>query len=212
MGNSLRVLEPQPKSTGEASPADARSVADYIVGEMLKNSSRENADFARISAEWEKFRGLGHSPPDAPGLRIIALFEALDDFIRMVGYRAPWDHKSRIGRMFGRVSLLKGAELPSDVWSNIHYGFIGTAIGFPSDLLLRAAGFASLHPKGTVSRDWISRWLDKGEALFASLDDARDQEAIKIGFTAFLQFNLRLTANDLLTLLGPRLGLLIESN
>ncbi len=65
-----------------------------------------------------------------------------------------------------------------DIFSNIHYGFIGLEAGFSEDNLLDAAGLAQTgKPLQTLFTDPTGDW--------SLLDDPRDQVAIKIGMQLY---------------------------
>ena len=83
-----------------------------------------------------------------------------------------------------------------DIWSNIHYGYVGLAVGFNEWELKNAAGAAQISDN-TVPKD-----KDKGEFdrldFLASFDDPKDQEAIKIGFRLFDDYKLNIKSEHLL--------------
>jgi Bacterial toxin 44 len=98
-----------------------------------------------------------------------------------------------------------------EIESNIHYGFIGRQIGFNSELLKRAAGFAQAG-NFSVPDGWLGRWLVQDLPLLSSLDDPRDQEAIALGMVLSEKFGRSVTDADLIKEMRPRLGRLIELN
>jgi Bacterial toxin 44 len=55
-----------------------------------------------------------------------------------------WDHKSTIRGTWGQWSKDKttGIKYNFDIWSNVHYGYVGKACGFPDGILLDFAGAA----------------------------------------------------------------------
>lgn len=78
-----------------------------------------------------------------------------------------------------------------DLWSNIHYGFIGKAVGFTEWELTAGAGAVQLKDNNRSWGAWASQYLknrikELGDADFlAAFDDASDNEAIKIGFRLY---------------------------
>ncbi|RDU58964.1 hypothetical protein CQA53_11710, partial [Helicobacter didelphidarum] len=56
-----------------------------------------------------------------------------------------------------------------DIWSNIHYGYIGKAVGFSEIELLSGAGVAQ----------------DGCPSITSFCDDPKDSEAIKLGFEIY---------------------------
>ena len=61
-----------------------------------------------------------------------------------------------------------------DIWGNIHYGFIGAALGFTQFELLVGAGFAHGRQHAFT--------LDQFQSNF---DDPKDQSAIKMGIDLY---------------------------
>jgi hypothetical protein len=103
--------------------------------------------------------------------------EAYLNFKNLVGYGNQWDHKKPIYNVCGEFSLdsEKGMWYRYDIFSNIHYGYIGRAAGFSSGELLDGAGLAqALHDK---KYDKIAENITN----LKSLDDPTDQEAIQLG-------------------------------
>jgi chromosome segregation ATPase len=92
-----------------------------------------------------------------------------------------------------------------DVWSNIHYGYIGRAAGFSENELLNGAGVAQLK---TIFAQWgninksnpDANWEDifKNQN-WKSIDAVRDQNSIKFGFNLYDDYLLKgkdLTINN----------------
>lgn len=92
---------------------------------------------------------------------------ALAAWARLVDYGERWDHKDKILKRFGPWST----DLPTkhdyflDVWSNIHYGYIGLSVGFDEGLLKLGAGLPSLNKMGLLKLSvrnagrLLSSWL-----------------------------------------------------
>lgn len=165
-------------------PPDAQEIVDYIVKEMVANTSSQSPDFIRVKDLFREFR----ESTGAPALRVTALIRSLYEFINLVGYERKWDQKSFIRGTWGKVSLLFGAQIDYDIWSNIHYGFVGRQIGFNPEVLLTAAGYAQAANSikratfSGISRKWFERWLN-GQVTYLgqALDDPADQAAITMG-------------------------------
>lgn len=79
---------------------------------------------------------------------------------------------------------------------NIHYGFIGKAVGFTEWELTAEAGVAQLKDNNRNLGAWVSQYIlnrirELWDADFlAAFDDASDNEAIKIGFRLWSQATL----------------------
>jgi len=65
-------------------------------------------------------------------------------WIILVGSRRKWDHKPSIFPAFGRYSLdaSQGKMYFNDIWSNMHYGYIGRVAGFSKKELIDGAAVA----------------------------------------------------------------------
>jgi hypothetical protein len=99
----------------------------------------------------------------------------------MANVLSVWDHKGRLRSMYGCKSCsfytpIRGYNskyrLKFDVWSNIHYGYVGSEIGFyPDELLFYAANFpGSTSPKADELsiKIGISLWYTYHRGLKAS--------------------------------------------
>ena len=88
---------------------------------------------------------------------------------------APWDHKAQIRKNFGKWQQI-GIDYFYfyDIWSNIHYGYIGRLVGFSQTELKLGAGAAQIVAR-TSSPEWSS----------SNFDDPSDQAAILIGITLY---------------------------
>ena len=96
---------------------------------------------------------------------------------------AQWDHKKIIKKAFGDWSLDDAQKRLYffDIWSNIHYGYVGVSCGFPEDDLLAGAGLAQWMA-GTVPPGTGDRISDPSvSGIITALDDPQDQGAIKVG-------------------------------
>lgn len=188
----------------EANKAASNALLNYIVSEILEHSSIGNADFEKVQRKVLMFR----DQTGAPAARIFSLFDAANEFASLVGYGKKWDQKKTIRSTWGKSVYVEGVQLCYDVWSNIHYGYIGRAIGFNADFLLRMAGFAQAAAF-SIPDGWLQRWLE-GEPVLSSLDDPRDQTAIKIGISLFENFSAKITIPLLIQEMRPALSHLIS--
>ena len=117
---------------------------------------------------------------------------AAELWIGQVNTRKPWDHKNKIREKFKTVSVHR--PLPSDqwsetfyhkykeydyyidVWSNIHYGYVGRSVGFTENELLTGSNIAQ-YVSNAVQRE-------------ISGDTTDDKTAIKIGIELYEKYNL----------------------
>ncbi|MET0341210.1 MAG: polymorphic toxin type 44 domain-containing protein [Polyangiales bacterium] len=111
-----------------------RAIAEYIAAEMRKNAPIAVRDLAVLLANPQtRVTGLGL-------------------FGNRVRAGADWDHKPKLRDQFGMsldypdtlyADLPEGRrELFYDVWSNVHYGFVGTAAGISPTELQTAANIS----------------------------------------------------------------------
>jgi hypothetical protein len=185
--------------------ADGTAVARYLVQEMKTNSRSDNEFFSSI-------RKLIKSSEASIDLASKAsyLYEAMRIFKSQVGYKRPWDQKDYIVGKWGKLSRLHGVLVDYDVWSNIHYGYIGTMVGFSKSILFSCAGLAQAY-YSEVPANWLERFLLGSSSPFAALDDPRDQDAIAIGVELA---NLRSTSvvefEEFIAFLKPRMGRIVS--
>lgn len=155
----------------------AIQVAQYILSEIKANVKSTAADMIRNFIdedtlktrydEWMKlpfYARFGEPPqPDLPAAMAI--------WYQKVKTGAVWDHKPKIRDRFGLVAVARPLPPPSnnpsksyfhkykyydyfyDVWSNIHYGYVGLSVGFSVKLLLQGSNIAQLMTPGTSGND-----------------------------------------------------------
>ena len=132
----------------------AIEVAKYIVDEIKTNiKSKEAAeiyDYLDYKIYIEKYynKNTLAPPPDPIVIKEIGVAK----WIAMVDTGKPWDHKPKITNRFKAVAVERYTELGNytrshyhkyhyhdyyfDVWSNIHFGFVGKYCGFSDSFLL----------------------------------------------------------------------------
>ena len=136
----------------------AIDVAKYIVEEIKKNIKSTEAleihDYMHYEKYLEKnYNVNGFAPPPDP-LTIKAI--GLAKWIEMVDTGHPWDHKWQIKMQYKYCAVARPlkSKKPSesfyhkykqydffyDVWSNIHYGFLGRFCGISEELLHFGSG------------------------------------------------------------------------
>ena len=117
---------------------------------------------------------------------------AAELWIGQVNTEKPWDHKNKIRKKFKTVAVHR--PLPSDqwsetfyhkykeydyyidIWSNIHYGYVGRSVGFTANELLTGSNIAQ-YVSNAVQRE-------------ISGDTTDDKTAIKIGIELYEKHNL----------------------
>nr|ADH04655.1 unknown [Chondromyces crocatus] len=114
---------------------EVRAVAEYMAAEMKNNAASWHA----------KHMALQNSSAQVPVLGSGNQTVAYLALIERVAPGRPWDHKDhftsrQIGETVpGRWHTWGEWEYFHDVWSNIHYGYVGRASGFSERTLIDGA-------------------------------------------------------------------------
>ena len=185
----------------------AVKVADYILNEIKTNVRGQIAKTIRYliddetlrerKAEWDRLPFYSKmAPPPQPDL-----LAAMAVCYQTVKTGSTWDHKPKIRDRFSSVAVArplprKGKSSKSyyhkfkqhdyfyDVWSNIHYGYVGLSVCFSESLLLKGSTWEQNMTPGAVGDD--------------TLDDVT---SMKIGFALYHQYGKyaeSLTVNNIL--------------
>jgi RHS repeat-associated protein len=110
---------------------------------------------------------------------------ALSAWASMVHAGGPWDHKPKLEEMLGLKQdndyyfPIRGDsehEYYYDIWSNIHFGYVGSAAGFDSRTL----------QSGAAAGD-----------IIAGTNNETDVLSIQIGIDLWIDYELRLTSEQL---------------
>jgi uncharacterized Zn-binding protein involved in type VI secretion len=187
-------------------PDQMEALASYIAGEMNRNikhpavlKMKELLSYDS-GAEARKFRSLPWyarlaGPPNFNGIEWTLKLQAMAIWTKQVGQNMEWDHKPKLEAMYNGVVRHKQGnyEYYYDIWSNIHYGYVGTAGGFSESLLLDGAG-AEQVASDTFRRveEWLTkpkeerrllgpRPTDRPWTKLRSWDDVADRVSISIG-------------------------------
>jgi uncharacterized Zn-binding protein involved in type VI secretion len=171
----------------------AIKVADYILNEIKTNVRSQTAETIRYlidedtlkqrRAAWENLPFYAKlAPPPQPDL-----LSAIAIWYQTVKTGSTWDHKPIIRKKFKSFAVTRPLESKQmsesyyhkykeydfylDVWSNIHYGYVGLSVGFSEDLLLKGSTWEQNMTPGAMGDD--------------TLDDIT---SMKIGFELFHRF------------------------
>lgn len=112
--------------------------------------------------------------------------EKADEFSTIGASAYPWHHK------------YQGYEYFYDIWSNIHYGYVGRYIGFSEQTLLDGAGLAQYlvdRMKSDVSPADRSEVNGEGYRRF---DDVTDHLSVSLGISLFERFTPQQLTGSLL--------------
>ncbi|MEE4689074.1 polymorphic toxin type 44 domain-containing protein [Pseudomonas alliivorans] len=179
-------------------PDELNDLSCYIAGEINRNRCHAvvlnmrkllDYDVAEETRKWMELPwyskvGSANNPQVMGNTYKIA---ALMMWTEKVGQNRPWDHKPLIRKMYrGRAWHKQGAYMYfHDIWSNIHYGYVGMAAGLSEQLLLDGAG---LEQMGSDTLRKMQNWeknpgphRSDDIAGFRAWDDAPDRISIQIG-------------------------------
>lgn len=177
----------------------AVEVAKYIVKEIKKNVKSQQAanmrymnDYQGRLNSWKKlplWQRIFTPVPKPMNIEAMALWT------ERVFKGRPWDHKIHIPNLFAKVAVArmqyshtqkkvilyskiyhkyKNYDYYYDIWSNIHYGYVGLSVGFSQEILLNGANMAQII-------DSLGRNTE---------DPPDDVTAINIGFSLFKKFGV----------------------
>ncbi|CAI8778029.1 Ntox44 domain-containing protein [Pseudomonas sp. IT-347P] len=188
---------PEPKAALTCKDPDMmEQVASYIAGEMNRNITHPSVlkmkklmsfDAAAENAKFQKLPWYARlSPPNFQAMALGNTATAMALWAERVGQNRPWDHKVTIGQRFGGAWQKQGQiDYFYDIWSNIHYGYVGRYGGLSEEVLLDGAG---LEQVASDSLRKIQKWNErKGPHRSADIegmrawDDIGDRVSISIG-------------------------------
>ncbi|WGV19726.1 polymorphic toxin type 44 domain-containing protein [Pseudomonas putida] len=191
---SLAEKKPQPVICED--PDMMEQVARYIAGEMNRNITHPSVlKMKRLTSfnateEHAKFKKLPWYarllPPDFQAMMVGNTAAAMALWAERVGQNRPWDHKKVIRQQFGGTWHKQGeVDYYYDIWSNIHYGYVGRAGGLSESALLDGAGLEQIA-SDTIRK--IDDWDEQdGPRRYADIDGMRawddigDRVSISIG-------------------------------
>ncbi|MFJ2320015.1 polymorphic toxin type 44 domain-containing protein [Pseudomonas sp. NPDC087817] len=126
-------------------------LASYIAGEINTNIhhpsvlkmkellSYDVAEETRKQMELPWYAQVGATSPQTIGAANVAAAMAL--WTERVGQGMDWDHKKKIPKIIGGVWHKQGDyDYFYDIWSNVHYGYVGMAGGLSESALSDGAG------------------------------------------------------------------------
>ncbi|QLL14209.1 polymorphic toxin type 44 domain-containing protein [Pseudomonas chlororaphis] len=206
-----KAPEEKPEERVCNDPDMMEELASYIAGEINTNinspSVRQMKDLNSFSptAEAKKYKELPFylrlgQNPDFYSLALGKRAKALAIWTERVGQYRPWDHKPILSKKYNGVVYHKQGNYDYyyDIWSNIHYGYVGMAGRLSESALLDGAGAEQiisdtkskleeavktpkedrklLGPHRSADIDGLRAW-----------DDAPDRISISIGIKLFSQ-------------------------
>ena len=123
----------------------------------------------------------------------------------------PWDYKNHIYPNGIKNSPLWAYDIVSklyyrrDLWGNLHYGFVGRAVGFSKQTLRQGGGAAQLLSNLLTGRtgnilDGIDRLFSDFDA-FASFDPPDDLSTVEVGIDLFDRYGVSLSQSQFIGLI-----------
>jgi len=195
--------EPDPAACNH--PDMMEELASYIAGEMnanihdpdvLEMKALINYDTSNAAKEFMKLPWYARlaGPQDFNTIAWTKKLGAMIIWTKKVGQDMEWDHKPKLRKLFPGVRHKQGKyDYFYDIWSNIHYGYVGVAGGISESVLLDGAGVEQI---GSDIKRWLEdRQKNPGPHLTASLfdglrafDDVADRVSISIGVKLYKQY------------------------
>lgn len=184
-------------------PDMMEELAAYIAGEMNTNIhhpsvlkmrellSYDVAEETRKQMELPWYAQVGATSPQAIGAANVAAAMAL--WTERVGQGRKWDHKVPLAEMYDGVVYHKQGDYDYfyDIWSNIHYGYVGRAGGLSESALADGAGLEQIASESVRKVfNWKKRqWPDAAEGVdgLRAYDDDQDRISIGIGIKLFAE-------------------------
>jgi hypothetical protein len=184
-------------------PDMMEELATYIAGEINTNIhhpsvlrmkellSYDIAEETQKQMELPWYAQVGATSPQAIGAANVAAAMAL--WTERVGQGRKWDHKVPLAEMYDGVVYHKQGDYDYfyDIWSNIHYGYVGRAGGLSESALADGAGLEQIASESVRKVfDWKKRqWPDAAEGVdgLRAYDDDQDRISIGIGIKLFAE-------------------------
>ncbi|GFM75093.1 hypothetical protein PSCICM_09120 [Pseudomonas cichorii] len=185
-------------------PDRMEELASYIAGEMNVNinslSVRQMKELNSFDPEEETrkyaalpfYLRLGQGP-DFYSMGLGKKAKAFAIWTERVGQDRPWDHKPILSKLFGGIWHKQGEyDYFYDIWSNVHYGYVGVAGGLSESVLLDGAGVEQIGsdtwrfikdpnrfagPRRTEGVEGMRAW-----------DDIPDRVSITIGMNLYKEY------------------------
>lgn len=195
--------EEKPEQKVCKDPDMMEELATYIAGEINTNIhhpsvlkmkellSYDVAEETRKQIELPWYAQVGATSPQAIGAANVAAAMAL--WTERVGQGRKWDHKVALAEIYDGVVYHKQGDYDYfyDIWSNIHYGYVGRAGGLSESALADGAGLEQIASEAARKVfNWKKRqWPDAAEGVdgLRAYDDDQDRISIGIGIQLFAE-------------------------
>ncbi len=197
--------KPEPKAQPAVckDPEMMEELASYIAGEINTNIhhpsvlkmkellSYDVAEETRKQMELPWYAQIGTTSPQAISAANVAA--AMGLWTERVGQGRKWDHKVELAKKYDGVVYHKQGDYDYfyDIWSNIHYGYVGRAGGLSESALSDGAGLEQIASESVRKIfDWGKRqWPHAAEGVdgLRAYDDDQDRISISIGIKLFAE-------------------------
>ncbi|MBP5090294.1 hypothetical protein HUS91_33125, partial [Pseudomonas chlororaphis] len=160
---------------------------------VVKMRKLNSFDAAAEDAKFQRLPWYARlSPPNFEALALGNKAAAMALWAERVGQNRPWDHKVTIGERYGGPWQKQGKyDYFYDIWSNVHYGYVGMAGGLCEGVLLDGAGIEQI---ASDSIRKVQKWNERrGPHQSADIegmrawDDIGDRVSISIGIKLYRQ-------------------------
>lgn len=202
--------EPKAETVVCKDPNRMEELATYIAGEMNTNINspevRQMRDLNSFdaAAKMKEYEALPFYLRLGPGPDFYSMAagmqaKAFAIWAERVGQNRPWDHKPIIRRTIGGIWHKQGKyDYFYDIWSNVHYGYVGMAGGLSESVLLDGAGAEQIISDAGRKVDEVftkpkAQWELPGPNRSGDVDglrawdDAPDRISISIGVKLYQQ-------------------------
>lgn len=184
-------------------------IVRYIVGEMIRNArSRATSEIQRHNAmagrdchreylampHLQRFFVGGQFLESCQQMTVNGKMLALIQWAYQVRENGPWDHKPYIKKNFRQADTsageqhwhhLNGWVYYFDIWSNIHYGYVGRACGFSASELLDGAGLEQIGSNIVAGKHFFRHPSSPGVKGLRRFDAPSDRLSIDIGIKLY---------------------------
>ncbi len=191
---------------------NARGTAVKKMLELNRYSMTECIEEYQELPLWQQILGLGITPDLCVNNQITFKAAALLLWAEKVRQNGPWDHKPIIAKRFNPRNpggpqhwhLLDDMLYFYDVWSNIHYGYVGKAAGFSNAVLLDGAGLEQIG--STLIRGKLPTKDPAIEGLRA-WDDKQDRVGVELGIRLYKSHKNNITSRLLVKEIKAAIGI-----
>lgn len=183
-------------------PDRMEELASYIADEMNRNihhpsvlkmkelNSYDAVEETRKYFAQPFYLTIGHTP-NFNAIELAKKAEAFALWTERVGQNRPWDHKPIFLKRYKGIAWHKQGfyDYFHDIWSNIHYGYIGLAAGFSESVLMDGAGLEQIG--SDIVRKFQAWEKNPGPHRSAEVaglrawDDVADRLSITIGMKLY---------------------------